>query len=204
MSAPIHPEVLWAQRSSDSVPQKNVVYLTINLPEIIESSLEYNLTATGLSFKAKAGNPGDTLKEYAFTLDFFGEIAPEESSKRLTGRHLALVLRKKDIKIEFWPRLTNKEEKLKFVRTDFSKWVDEDEQDGEPVKEEDDMGDMGDMGGMGGMGGMDMEQLMAQMGGGPGGGGNLEDDEDGPSGDATDESDDDGPPPLEGASGPSV
>ena len=52
-----------------------------------------------------------------------------------------------------------------YVKTDFGKWVDEDEQDGEPVKPEEDMDPMGGMGGMGGMpgmggmGGMDLEQV---------------------------------------------
>jgi hypothetical protein len=73
-----HPEVLWAQRSSETDASKVrtdafflplrehltisivgsvqcVVFLTVNLPDIIESSLQYNLTATSLSFKAKAG-----------------------------------------------------------------------------------------------------------------------------------------------------
>ena len=31
------------------------MYLTVNLPNIQESTLDYNLSATGLKFKAKAG-----------------------------------------------------------------------------------------------------------------------------------------------------
>lgn len=70
-----HPEVLWAQRSSETDEEKvryyiivfqfnlahcwclfqNFLYVTINLPDIVESSLEYTLTATSISFKAKAG-----------------------------------------------------------------------------------------------------------------------------------------------------
>jgi len=51
-----------------------------------------------------------------------------------------------------------------FVKTDFSKWVDEDEQDGEPLKD-DDMDPMGGMGGMPGMGGMGGMPGMGGMGG---------------------------------------
>jgi hypothetical protein len=65
-----------------------------------------------------------------------------------------VTLRKKDVELEFWPRLTREKVKNTYIKTDFSKWVDEDEQDGEGTKLEDDMGDTGDMGGMGGMPGM--------------------------------------------------
>jgi hypothetical protein len=36
------------------------VFLTINLPDIIESALQCDLSATGLKFKAKAGKYVDT------------------------------------------------------------------------------------------------------------------------------------------------
>jgi len=52
----VHPEVLWAQRSSESDETKNIVYLTINLPDIQESGLEYTLEPTKLVFRATSGN----------------------------------------------------------------------------------------------------------------------------------------------------
>jgi len=212
-----HPEVLWAQRSSESDEKKNVVYLTVNLTEIDEKSLEYKLTPTGLTFKAKTGSGP---QEYTFAIDFFGEIVPEESTKRLTTRALTAVLRKKEIKAEFWPRLTKDKAKLLYVKTDFSKWVDEDEQDGEPVKGFDDdfdggfgaggagfggAGGAGFGGGGGGMdfggatGGMDFSRMMAQAGAGGGGPSSMpdmDDDDDEPMA-TTEDDDDDGPPPLE-------
>lgn len=39
---------------SDFCRLQNVVYLTINLPNIIESSVKYELTPSKISFKAKA------------------------------------------------------------------------------------------------------------------------------------------------------
>lgn len=93
----------------------------------------------------------------------------QQSKSSLTSRHFALVLRKKEKKAEYWPRLTKAKVKSNFIKTDFSKWVDEDEQDGEPIKDDDfDMGGMGGMPGMGGMGGM---PGMGGMGGMPGMGG---------------------------------
>lgn len=69
------------------------------------------------------------------------------------------MLRKKEAKEEYWPRLLKESKKMHFLKTDFDKWVDEDEQDEKP--EDEGMGggmggmpDMGAMGGMGGMGGM--------------------------------------------------
>ncbi|KAF6766450.1 HSP20-like chaperone [Ephemerocybe angulata] len=220
-----HPEVLWAQRSSETDPAKNVIYLTVNVPDIQPESLEYNLTPTSIHFKAKSGDPARNIpeREYQFDLDFFAEVIPEESTKKLSSRSLYLVLRKKEAKEEYWPRLTKEKVRNAFIKTDFSKWVDEDEQDAAADPVEEDEGPVGGMGGMGGMpgmggmggmpgmggmgsmpgmggmpGGMDLEALMAQMGQGggfPGGGpsGAGAEDEEG------DDSDDDGPPPLEDA-----
>lgn len=69
-----HPEVLWAQRSSETEDGKvrtpisiddhsltqlqflqNVVYLTINLPDIQKDTLVCNITSDSLSFKATSG-----------------------------------------------------------------------------------------------------------------------------------------------------
>ena len=83
------------------------------------------------------------------------------------------MLRKKELKEEYWPRLTKEKARNSFIKTDFSKWVDEDEQEGVAV-EADDFDPMGGAGGgggmppgMGGMGGM--PPGMGGMGGMPGG-----------------------------------
>ncbi|QRW05777.1 heat shock protein HSP20-like chaperone [Ceratobasidium sp. AG-Ba] len=199
----VHPEVLWAQRSSDSDPAKNIVYLTVNLPDIKAETLKYDLTADKVSFKAISSSGGSD-REYAFELPLFGEVIPEESKHSLTTRHLVAVLRKKENKLEYWPRLTKEKIRYQYIKTDFSKWVDEDEQDGDKAALDDDldmggMGGMPGMGGMGGMGGMDMEKLMASMGGagGAGGGAGAFDPSSLDEGKDDDDDDDDGPPPLE-------
>ncbi|CCM01278.1 uncharacterized protein FIBRA_03327 [Fibroporia radiculosa] len=168
----VHPEVLWAQRSSETDDSKNVLYITVNLPDVKPETLEYNLTSTSISFKAKAGNAEKGLEErdYAFNLDFYGEVVPEESHKSLSSRSLTLVLRKKEKQAEYWPRLMKEKIKTPFVKTDFSKWVDEDEQDGQGTVVDEDL-DMGGMGGMPGMGGMGGMPGMGGMGGMPGMGG---------------------------------
>ncbi|KAG6918671.1 hypothetical protein DXG01_012488 [Tephrocybe rancida] len=205
-----HPEVLWAQRSSLTVEEKNVLYLTVNLPDIQEQTLSYELTPTSISFQAKSGNAARGLaeKDFSFKLEFYADVVPDLSTKKLSSRSFYIVIRKKDQKEEYWPRLTKEKVKNAFLKTDFSKWVDEDEQDGEVVVPEEGPDDMmpggmsgmggmspGAMGGMGGMGGMDFEKMMAQMGGGAG----APDFGGPPEGADDDDSDDDGPPPLEEA-----
>ncbi|KAG5646082.1 hypothetical protein DXG03_004505 [Asterophora parasitica] len=221
-----HPEVLWAQRSSETVDEKNIVYLTVNLPDIQEQTLSYDLTATSISFKARTGecvipdfdfgheyhltkipspsaSKNITEKEYEFNLEFFADVVPDLSTKKLTTRSFSVTLRKKENKEEYWPRLTKAKGKNAFLKTDFSKWVDEDEQDGVVIPEEeepeDPTGGLGGLGGMGGMPpGMDFQKMLAQMGGGAGGAG-LPDFGAGTAGGDDDDSDDDGPPPLEDA-----
>ncbi|KAH0838666.1 HSP20-like chaperone [Lanmaoa asiatica] len=180
-----HPEVLWAQRSHISKSEKNVIFLTVNLPDIIQSSLEYTLTTTSLSFKASAGSGEQT--SYAFALDFFAEVDPEKSTKRLTLRSFDVVLRKKESQSEYWPRLTKEKLKIPFIKTDFSKWVDEDEQDGNPNVDE----DFG-VGGIPGMSDdMDFTRMMQQAG-------DFNPSSAPPPGEVPEsDSDDDGPPPLE-------
>jgi hypothetical protein len=46
---------------------------------------------------------------------------PEETKKNHTDRDVELVLRKKELKEEFWPRLLKEKGKVHFLRTDFDK-----------------------------------------------------------------------------------
>jgi hypothetical protein len=64
-----------------------------------------------------------------------------------------LTLRKKEKKLEFWPRLSKVEQKSALIKKDFSAWVEEDEQD---VPEDPDFG-MGSA--MMDCGGMDYEKV---------------------------------------------
>jgi hypothetical protein len=80
--------------------RQNIVYLTINLPDINEDSMKIDLTATGLGFQARTGkyvyhsyrymtillipvslrhsaSKGLPEHDYAFKLEFSEEILPE-------------------------------------------------------------------------------------------------------------------------------
>ncbi|KAH8988221.1 putative Hsp90 binding co-chaperone, partial [Lactarius akahatsu] len=208
-----HPEVLWAQRSSESDKEKNILFVTVNLPDIVPSSIQYDLQPTGLTFKAQAG-PGEQKSDFEFKVDFYKEIIPEESKKHLSSRSVVLTLRKKVLEQEYWPRLTKDKVKSPYIKTDFSKWVDEDEQEtpstGLDGLDEEMGGGMPGMGGgmpgMGGMpdlgdlggGGMDFSKMMASLGNTGAGLGNAGDDgAPAPEGGADSDSDSDsGPPPL--------
>jgi len=193
MSAPATPEVLWAQRSNKTEAAKNFIYLTITVPDVQPSNLKLDLKDQSLSFD---GHSDSLKRSYHVALEFYAEIDPKESKINHTAKNIELVLRKKELKEEFWPRLLKDAKKVHFLKTDFDKWVDEDEQDEAP---EDDLGSMGGMGGMPGMG-----DMMGGAGGDFGGidfsklgGAGLGGEEEG-EGDDDDDDDDDEMPALEG------
>ncbi|KAK6362233.1 Prostaglandin E synthase 3 (Cytosolic) [Orbilia blumenaviensis] len=191
-TATFTPEVIWAQRSSLTVAEKNTLYVTVLQSDVAKESLKLDLTPTSLTYKGVT-NKG---KEYTFKIDFFEEIDVANSRHIHTDRATECIIRKKELKEEFWPRLTKEKVKLHWLKTDFDKWVDEDEQDGPAPEPEydpnmmsqfgggDDAGGFGgidfsklggaqDLSGLGGMGGMGMPG-MDMTGGGAG----LEDDSD--------------------------
>ncbi|KAK9448906.1 protein wos2 [Limtongia smithiae] len=156
------PEVMWAQRSNEHEPEKNVIYLTINAIDVSKPSI--TLTPTSLVYDGKSASG----KEYAVTLDFFDEIDVDNSKYTTTDRDSFFVLRKKEAKEEFWPRLLKDKRKVHYLKTDFDKWVDEDEQETAPPDDLSQFGGMGGMpgmGDMGGMGGLDFSALQSQLGG---------------------------------------
>ncbi|CAD6634285.1 BJ4_G0006330.mRNA.1.CDS.1 [Saccharomyces cerevisiae] len=88
--------------------------------------------------------------------------------KVANGQHYFLKLYKKDLESEYWPRLTKEKVKYPYIKTDFDKWVDEDEQDeveaeGNDAAQGMDFSQM--MGGAGGAGGMDFSKMMGGAGG---------------------------------------
>ncbi|PSS22428.1 hypothetical protein M430DRAFT_65596 [Amorphotheca resinae ATCC 22711] len=193
MSAPQTPEVLWAQRSNQTEPAKNLIYLTITVPDVKPANLKLDLKPQGLTF---TGYSESLKRTYHVELEFYAEIDPKESKINHTAKNVEMVLRKKEPREEFWPRLLKDAKKVHFLKTDFDKWVDEDEQDEAP---EDDLGAMGGMGGMPGMG--DMSSMMGGAGGDFGGidfsklgGAGM----DGGEGEDEDDDDDDEMPALEG------
>jgi hypothetical protein len=173
--------VLWAQRSSATDAEKNYLYVTITVPDVQAKNLKLDIKPTSVKF---AGHSDSLKKDYAIELELYAEIDEGATKVNHTAKNVQLVLRKKEMKEEFWPRLLKEAKKAHFLKTDFDKWVDEDEQDEAP---EDDLGEFhkisqgnqskltntaaaGGPGGMGGMPGMgDMSSMMGGAGGDFGG-----------------------------------
>ncbi|ORX44954.1 HSP20-like chaperone, partial [Hesseltinella vesiculosa] len=140
---PLHPNVTWAQRA-------DFVYLTVNLSDIIDPQID--LTSEKFYFKAKAEKE---QKEYECEIEFFQPINVEKSRQVLTARNLSMVIYKETD--GWWDKL-QKGAKLNFLKTDFSKWRDEDDEEDEvPAAGGPGDGGMADM--LGG-GGMDFSQFL--------------------------------------------
>jgi len=185
------PEIVWAQRSSEDDPKKNVIYLTVNVSDVPKEGVKVDLAPTKITYKST------TTKgvEYSFEIEFFKEIDVDSSVINHTAKATEIIIRKKIAEKEYWPRLTKERNRLHNLRTDFDKWVDEDEQDGIVPEPEYDPNMMSQFGGgddAGGFGGIDFSKLggaqdlsgLGGMGGIPGmggpdfGGAGLEDDSD--------------------------
>ncbi|KAH8907033.1 HSP20-like chaperone [Coniochaeta sp. PMI_546] len=134
------PEVLWAQRSSATDPEKNFIYLTISVPDVPASNLKLDLKPQGLTF---TGHSDSLKRTYHLELEFYAEIDEANSKVNHTGKNVELKLRKKELKAEYWPRLLKDAKKVHYLKTDFDKWVDEDEQNEAPEEDFSQFGGMG-------------------------------------------------------------
>jgi hypothetical protein len=112
----VKPAVLWAQRSSTDEASKNIVYLTINAPDIPKGSLKLDLTSAKLTFSGES-----KARKYAVELEFYAEIDEKDSKAHHTDRGVEYVLQKKELVAEYWPRLLKESRKLQFIKTDFDK-----------------------------------------------------------------------------------
>ncbi|VDM38990.1 unnamed protein product [Toxocara canis] len=140
---PLHPLVQWAQRES-------LIYLTIEVDKVEA----INITPKDLHIKGKYAG---AETEYEATVEFYADVKTDYR-KIDNDRHLELVLNKETS--GWWPRLLKTQGKVPWVKVDFNKWKDEDD-------EEDDLD--------GGPGGFDFNKYMADMGGNKGGAPNLDD-----------------------------
>lgn len=187
----ITPEVTWAQRSSKTEAEKNHIFLAINVPDVDPKKIKLDVQPAYLEF---TGYSETKKANYHVKLEFYKDIDPAASKINHNPRAVEMVLQKKELEEAYWPRLLKDGKKVHFLKTDFDKWVDEDEQDAIP-DDDDYMSRMGGMGGMGGMGdggfgGIDFSKL----GGAGAAGGDESDDE----AEGEEDGDDEEMPALEG------
>jgi prostaglandin-E synthase len=131
--------VLWAQRTDE-------IFITIDLMDI--ENPKVNLTNEKLYFQGRSLG-----KDYEVELKFFNKIDPEASKQSITPRNAFFVLIKEEKGKEYWPRLLEDKGKVHYLKTDFGRWKDEDDDDDVPNPMEGlDFSQFTGMGGMPGMG----------------------------------------------------
>lgn len=161
-----HPEVTWAQRTDK-------IYITILLPDAKNANVKLEPEGK-LTFSATAGSQDTTFE---LNLELYDKVNVEASKISVGLRHILCVVEKAEK--GWWKRLLKGEGKTPlYLKVDWDKWVDEDEED-EKVGGDADFGGM-DFSGLGG--GMDF----SGMGGG----------------DEPDSDDEDQEPPKEDSSEP--
>eukprot|EP00262_Sarcandra_glabra_P011067 TRINITY_DN26768_c0_g1_i1.p1 TRINITY_DN26768_c0_g1~~TRINITY_DN26768_c0_g1_i1.p1 ORF type:complete len:156 (-),score=45.20 TRINITY_DN26768_c0_g1_i1:207-674(-) len=123
-----HPEVLWAQRSDK-------IYLTIALPDAENVSVKTE--PQGLFSFSAAGVQGES---FDFNLELYGTIVPEGSKINVGLRNILCSIQK-DQK-GWWKRLLKSDEKpAPYIKVDWNKWCDEDEEESINSLGSDDDGD---------------------------------------------------------------
>lgn len=118
------PPVMWAQR-------KDKLLVTVSLENCKNPT--YDLKDKTFHFKGKGGAQNS---DHEVMLELFGDIDPERSGCQHNDRQAFFTLVKKDQNASYWPRLTKEHKKFHFLKTDFNKWKDEDDESDDEEKEE--------------------------------------------------------------------
>ncbi|WOK91744.1 hypothetical protein Cni_G00435 [Canna indica] len=109
------PEVLWAQRSDK-------IYLTISLPDAKDVSVESEPQGV-FRFSAVSAQG----EQFDFSLELYDSILPGASKTNIGMRNIICSIKKE--KKGWWKRLLQSEEKpAPYIKVDWNKWCDEDEE----------------------------------------------------------------------------
>ncbi|KAL0418833.1 UNVERIFIED_CONTAM: putative protein OsI [Sesamum radiatum] len=110
-----HPEVKWAER-------EDKVYLTVLLPDAKNAKVNVDPEGT-FTFSATAGTDNNL---YELKLDLLEKVNVEECKINIGVRNIFCVLEKAEKK--WWEKLLRGNEKAPhYVKVDWDKWVDEDD-----------------------------------------------------------------------------
>ncbi|XP_046967459.1 uncharacterized protein CG16817-like [Vanessa cardui] len=135
---PVPPPVLWAQRKED-------ILLTFSV-ETKDPSIKIEKD----SVYFKGINVSDK-KVHEVTIPLYDAVVPENSGFENKGRCVEMVLRKEKKDAPYWPSLTKDKKKPHYLKIDFNKWKDEDDENED-----------------GGGNAHDIEEMLRSMGGGAG------------------------------------
>ncbi|KAI5081122.1 hypothetical protein GOP47_0004305 [Adiantum capillus-veneris] len=120
-----HPEIVWAQRS-------DCIFLTVELPDAKNPKVK--LEPEGKFFFSAVAGPDLLLFE--IELELFDKVNVEASKINVGLRNIFCVIQKQEK--GWWKRLLKAEGKPPlFLKVDWNKWVDEDEEDVEGSKFDD-------------------------------------------------------------------
>ena len=126
----VNPSAKWAQR-------KDKLYITLDSRDLSETNREIILTPEG-KLTLKGQNKAGTI-DYLREIELANNVIVEESSWKVTDLCVQFSIAKADQEAEFWPRLTKEKAKYAWLTIDWSKWVDESD---EEEAEQPDFGDM--------------------------------------------------------------
>lgn len=122
---------MWAQ-------DKKLLFLTVSV-ECKDPEIKW--TEQSLHFKG-VGSPEN--KHYEVTINFLNKIVPDKVVSKNITRCIEFTVPKDDSSVGFWPKLTTDKGKLAWLKVDFNKWKDEDDEG----DEEETGGNFGDFGNM--------------------------------------------------------
>eukprot|EP00898_Chlorokybus_atmophyticus_P008135 jgi/Chlat1/8322/Chrsp8S08101 len=135
----LHPPCKWAERSDK-------IYFTIDIADATDVSANFP-NDHSLYFKGRGGTDN---QDYELSVELKKQIDPEKSQWAVHTRGIVFVLAKKEP--GYWEGLLPPGEKAAWLKVDWDKWVDEDEEESatSPNFEGMDFSSLGDFGGMGG------------------------------------------------------
>ncbi|KAJ8763217.1 hypothetical protein K2173_025602 [Erythroxylum novogranatense] len=111
-----NPEVLWAQRSDK-------VYLTVALPDAKDITVKCE--PEGFFGFSAVGVQGES---FDFTLQLLGPIVPQGCKTNVGLRNIRCSIQKEEK--GWWKRLLKSEEKpAPYIKVDWNKWCDEDDEE---------------------------------------------------------------------------
>ncbi|KAK7277362.1 hypothetical protein RIF29_18513 [Crotalaria pallida] len=125
-----HPPVKWAQRSDE-------LYITVELPDAKDVKLK--LEPEGKFYFSATSGP-DKIP-YEVDIDLFDKIDVDNSKANVTSRNIFYLVKKAENK--WWDRLLKQGGKPPvFLKIDWDKWVDEDEEEDSKPLSDMDLGDI--------------------------------------------------------------
>jgi len=129
--AKVHPSVEWAQRNDK-------LYVTVFIEDVNRPNVE--MTDDKLIIKGTGGQ-ASKVQEYECEIEFYKPINSEACKRNVSGRFLSFMIPKQDTG-PYWPRLLKSDKKVHWLKVDFDKWKDEDDEESDLDNNDMGFGDM--------------------------------------------------------------